>query len=84
MAARVEAQSVIVRMLPVRAFATMQLHCHVQEYLGITGNPNFNALSAKLAFGENSAVIKEARNATVQCLSGTGSLRVDVPMSMGL
>lgn len=48
----------------------------MQEYLGITGNPKFNALSAQLAFGEGSPVIKEGRNATVQCLSGTGSLRV--------
>ena len=48
----------------------------VQEYLGITGNPVFNALSAKLAFGENSSMIREKRNATVQALSGTGSLRV--------
>ncbi|KAK9915069.1 hypothetical protein WJX75_004347 [Coccomyxa subellipsoidea] len=47
-----------------------------KEYLGITGNPKFNSLSAQLAFGEGSPVIREARNATVQCLSGTGSLRV--------
>ena len=49
---------------------------NVQEYLGITGNPKFNELSAKLAFGEGSGVIRERRNATVQALSGTGSLRV--------
>lgn len=48
----------------------------MQEYLGITGNPVFNELSAKLAFGESSTVIREKRNATVQALSGTGSLRV--------
>ena len=48
----------------------------LQEYLGITGNPRFNDLSAKLAFGERSAVIAEKRNATVQALSGTGALRV--------
>ena len=48
----------------------------VQEYLGITGNSKFNELSAKLAFGESSSVIREGRNATVQALSGTGSLRV--------
>ncbi|MCJ1296919.1 hypothetical protein MMC34_008488 [Xylographa carneopallida] len=46
-----------------------------KEYLGITGNPKFNELSAKLAFGESSSVIREGRNATVQALSGTGSLR---------
>ena len=32
--------------------------------------------SAQLAFGEGSTVLKEGRNATVQGLSGTGSLRV--------
>ena len=47
-----------------------------QEYLGITGNPRFNELSAKLAFGERSRVLAEGRNATVQALSGTGALRV--------
>lgn len=47
-----------------------------QEYLGITGIPEFNQLSAKLAFGENSPVLKEGRSVTVQALSGTGSLRV--------
>lgn len=46
------------------------------EYLPITGIPEFNALSARLAFGDSSAVIRERRNATVQALSGTGSLRV--------
>ncbi len=45
------------------------------EYLGITGIPEFNALSARLAFGDDSAVVREGRNATVQALSGTGSLR---------
>jgi aspartate/tyrosine/aromatic aminotransferase len=48
----------------------------LQEYLGITGIPEFNDLSAKLAFGEDSPVLREKRNATVQALSGTGSLRV--------
>lgn len=47
-----------------------------QEYLGITGIPEFNSLSAKLAFGEDSPVLKEGRSVTVQALSGTGSLRV--------
>ncbi|KAK9826756.1 hypothetical protein WJX81_006018 [Elliptochloris bilobata] len=46
------------------------------EYLPITGIPEFNALSARLAFGEDSSVIRENCNATVQALSGTGSLRV--------
>jgi aspartate/tyrosine/aromatic aminotransferase len=47
-----------------------------QEYLPIQGNPEFCRLSAQLAFGENSRVVAERRNATVQGLSGTGSLRV--------
>lgn len=60
---------------------SLHLHraCAAQEYLGITGNPKFNELSAKLAFGEGSRVIAEGRNATVQALSGTGSLRVRAP-----
>ena len=49
-----------------------------QEYLGIAGNPDFCKLSAKLAFGANSKALKEGRAATVQSLSGTGSLRVCV------
>lgn len=54
----------------------------MQEYLGITGNPVFNELSAKLAFGESSSVIREKRNATVQALSGTGSLRVSTASTL--
>lgn len=49
---------------------------YLQEYLGIAGNPDFCKLSAKLAFGANSRALKEGRAATVQSLSGTGSLRV--------
>ncbi len=48
----------------------------LQEYLGIAGNPDFCKLSAKLAFGANSTALQEGRAATVQSLSGTGSLRV--------
>ena len=51
-------------------------HHLLQEYLGIAGEPAFAKLSARLAFGDDSAVLKEGRNATMQCLSGTGSLRV--------
>eukprot|EP00850_Spirogloea_muscicola_P023708 SM000380S14650 [mRNA] locus=s380:49093:52977:+ [translate_table: standard] len=46
------------------------------EYLGIIGVPAFNKLSAKLILGHDSSAIKEDRVTTVQCLSGTGSLRV--------
>ncbi|KAG1346722.1 putative Aspartate aminotransferase 3, chloroplastic [Cocos nucifera] len=48
----------------------------VKEYLPITGLAEFNKLSAKLIFGADSPAIQENRVATVQCLSGTGSLRV--------
>ncbi|XP_072990438.1 aspartate aminotransferase, cytoplasmic [Typha latifolia] len=48
----------------------------VKEYLPITGLADFNKLSAKLIFGADSPAIQENRIATVQCLSGTGSLRV--------
>ena len=48
----------------------------LQEYLGIAGNPDFCKLSAKLAFGADSKALREGRAATVQSLSGTGSLRV--------
>ncbi|CAL9072974.1 aspartate aminotransferase, cytoplasmic-like [Musa acuminata AAA Group] len=48
----------------------------VKEYLPITGLADFNKLSAKLIFGADSPAIQEIRVATVQCLSGTGSLRV--------
>lgn len=48
----------------------------VKEYLPITGLADFNKLSAKLIFGDDSPAIQENRITTVQCLSGTGSLRV--------
>jgi aspartate aminotransferase len=47
-----------------------------KEYLPITGLADFNKLSAKLIFGPDSPAIQENRVTTVQCLSGTGSLRV--------
>lgn len=48
----------------------------VKEYLPIVGLAEFNKLSAKLIFGAESPAIQENRVATVQGLSGTGSLRV--------
>ncbi|KAA8521796.1 hypothetical protein F0562_012469 [Nyssa sinensis] len=48
----------------------------VKEYLPIVGLADFNKLSAKLIFGADSPAIRENRVTTVQCLSGTGSLRV--------
>ncbi|KAE9587042.1 Aspartate aminotransferase 1 [Lupinus albus] len=47
-----------------------------KEYLPIVGVADFNKLSARLIFGADSPAIKENRVTTVQCLSGTGSLRV--------
>lgn len=46
------------------------------EYLPIAGLAAFNALSLKLILGDNSPAIQQKRVVTVQCLSGTGSLRV--------
>lgn len=48
----------------------------VKEYLPIIGLAEFNKLSAKLILGADSPAIQENRVTTVQCLSGTGSLRV--------
>ncbi|KAJ6685596.1 ASPARTATE AMINOTRANSFERASE [Salix purpurea] len=48
----------------------------VKEHLPIVGLADFNKLSAKLIFGADSPAIQENRVTTVQCLSGTGSLRV--------
>ncbi|XP_010418279.1 PREDICTED: aspartate aminotransferase, cytoplasmic isozyme 2-like [Camelina sativa] len=47
-----------------------------KEYPPLTGLPDFNKLSAKLILGDDSLALKENRVVTVQCLSGTGSLRV--------
>ncbi|KAH9395091.1 Aspartate aminotransferase, mitochondrial [Tyrophagus putrescentiae] len=46
------------------------------EYLPISGLAEFTAASAKLAFGEKSRVISQKLNATVQGISGTGSLAI--------
>lgn len=48
----------------------------VKEYLSITGLADFNKRSAELIFGADSPALQENRVTTVQCLSGTGSLRV--------
>ncbi|EOA35234.1 hypothetical protein CARUB_v10020394mg [Capsella rubella] len=47
-----------------------------KEYPPFSGLPDFNILSAKLILGDDSLALKEKRVVTVQCLSGTGSLRV--------
>nr|QFR39793.1 mitochondrial aspartate aminotransferase [Azumapecten farreri] len=46
------------------------------EYAPIIGPPEFCKEAAKLAFGDDSPVISEGRNVTVQGVSGTGSLRI--------
>lgn len=47
-----------------------------KEYIPQDGLAEFNEASAKLLFGEDSPVIREGRNCTIQSLSGTGGLRV--------
>ncbi|XP_056849759.1 retrovirus-related Pol polyprotein from transposon RE2 isoform X2 [Raphanus sativus] len=45
-------------------------------YLPIDGLADFNKLGAKLILGDDSHALEENRVVTIQCLSGTGSLRV--------
>ncbi|CAG2182333.1 unnamed protein product, partial [Oppiella nova] len=45
-----------------------------KEYLPISGFADFTTAAAKLAFGDNSRVLSDGLNATVQGISGTGSL----------
>lgn len=47
-----------------------------KEYLPITGLAKFDALAAKLAYGQDSLPLNEGRIATTQTISGTGALRV--------
>ena len=47
-----------------------------KEYLPMQGLAEFNAATTELLLGADSAAVKEGRVATVQSLSGTGSLRV--------
>ncbi|RUS17675.1 aspartate aminotransferase [Endogone sp. FLAS-F59071] len=47
-----------------------------KEYLGITGLPTFTHAAGVLAYGEDSAVIKEDRLVITQSISGTGALRI--------
>ncbi|GBG82050.1 hypothetical protein CBR_g34329 [Chara braunii] len=46
------------------------------EYLPMAGMKRFNGLAIKLAYGDDSPVIKERRVAAVQALSGTGACRL--------
>lgn len=47
-----------------------------KEYTLISGIPEFCSASAKLAFGDDSPVLKNGLNATAQTISGTGALKV--------
>ncbi|KAH9471832.1 hypothetical protein Pst134EA_033254 [Puccinia striiformis f. sp. tritici] len=47
-----------------------------KEYLGITGFPEFTKHAALLAYGADSAPLKEGRIAITQSISGTGALRI--------
>ncbi|KAK5816355.1 aspartate aminotransferase [Linnemannia elongata] len=47
-----------------------------KEYAGITGVPEFTEGAAILAYGTDSAPLKEGRVAITQTISGTGALRV--------
>ena len=47
-----------------------------KEYAGITGVPAFTKAAAKLAYGADSAPVKEDRIVITQSISGTGALRI--------
>ncbi|MCJ1389613.1 aspartate transaminase aat1 [Xylographa bjoerkii] len=47
-----------------------------KEYAGITGVPSFTEAAAILAYGPDSAPIKEDRVVITQSISGTGALRI--------
>uniref|UniRef100_A0A3P9IL12 Aspartate aminotransferase n=2 Tax=Oryzias TaxID=8089 RepID=A0A3P9IL12_ORYLA len=46
------------------------------EYLPILGLPEFRSAASKVALGDDSAAIQEGRVGAVQCLGGTGALRI--------
>ncbi|XP_055820191.1 aspartate aminotransferase, chloroplastic [Solanum dulcamara] len=47
-----------------------------KEYLPIEGLAAFNKVTAELLFGKDNPVLQQQRMATIQGLSGTGSLRI--------
>jgi aspartate aminotransferase, mitochondrial len=47
-----------------------------KEYAGITGVPAFTKAALQLAYGPDSAPVKEDRIAITQSISGTGALRI--------
>ncbi|TRY84088.1 hypothetical protein DNTS_008933 [Danionella cerebrum] len=51
-------------------------HSLNHEYLPILGLPEFRSSASKIALGEDSPAIKENRVGAVQCLGGTGALKI--------
>ncbi|WEW60852.1 aspartate transaminase aat1 [Emydomyces testavorans] len=47
-----------------------------KEYAGITGIPSFTKAAAELAYGTDSAAVKDGCIAITQSISGTGALRI--------
>ncbi|KAI8918434.1 pyridoxal phosphate-dependent transferase [Powellomyces hirtus] len=47
-----------------------------KEYIPITGVPEYNKLASELAYGKDSAPLKNGQIVTAQSLSGTGALRI--------
>ncbi|EGF78669.1 hypothetical protein BATDEDRAFT_37247 [Batrachochytrium dendrobatidis JAM81] len=47
-----------------------------KEYLGISGDAEFNQLSAELAYGKDCKSLKDGLISTAQSISGTGALRI--------
>lgn len=64
--------------LPVVREVVNKLHgkCLNNEYAPTPGPAEFRKLAAELALGEESVVIQEERNATMQGVGGTGSMRL--------
>ena len=61
----------------VKRAETMMLAAgHDKEYLPMQGLAEFNAATVELLLGKDSEAVRDDRVATVQSLSGTGSLRV--------
>ncbi|XP_056326524.1 aspartate aminotransferase, cytoplasmic [Danio aesculapii] len=51
-------------------------HSLNHEYLPILGLPEFRSSASKIALGEDSPAIRENRVGAVQCLGGTGALKI--------
>lgn len=69
-----------------RTLHTPSASPYLQEYLGHGGSPGFCRLAAELALGPDSGALAEGRVASIQGISGTGSLwvsRVALPTRGG-